>query len=122
MKLEILKENEIEIAELVSEEIEIKHLQDALDLMGNADYLGARSVIVHEKNFAPKFFDMKTKLAGEILQKYATYHFKLAIIGDFAKFQSNALNAFVIECNRRNHIFFVADKKTALAKISESKA
>jgi hypothetical protein len=85
-----------------------------------ADYLGARSVIVHEKNITPEFFDLKTKIAGEILQKYANYHFKLAIIGEFSKYESNALNAFVIECNRGNNIFFVEDADAAFNKIVQS--
>ena len=120
MNLEIVVENNVTVAELVSDEIEIRNVQNSLDLMGNADYLGARSVIVHEENIAPEFFDLKTKLAGEILQKYVNYHFKLAIVGEFEKYQSNALNAFVIECNRGNHIFFVEDRKVAFSKLTQS--
>jgi hypothetical protein len=120
MNLEIIRENDTAVAELISDRIEIRTVQDSLDLMGNADYLGARGVIVREENIMPKFFDLKTKLAGEILQKYANYHFKLAIVGEFTKYKSNALNAFVIECNRGNHIFFVESKAMALKKITQS--
>jgi len=42
----------------------------------------------------------------------------LAIIGDFEKFSSKALNAFIVECNRGNEIFFVSDIKTAIKKLA----
>ena len=120
MNLELIEENGATIAELVSNYIEINTVQDSVDLLGNASYLGASSVIVYEKNLTPAFFDLKTKIAGEILQKFANYQFKLAIVGEFEKYQSNALNAFVIECNRGNHIYFVEDRKTALKKLSKT--
>lgn len=114
MELKIAVENNVAIAELISDQIEINSVQDGLDLMAIADQLGARSLIVYENNLAPEFFDLKTKIAGEILQKYANYHFKLAIVGEFKKYQSHTLYAFAAECNRGNHIFFVADRQTAL--------
>jgi len=121
MNIEIAIENNVKIAELISDNVEIESVQDALDLMGNSDYLGARSVIIYKKNLPNEFFDLKTKLAGEILQKYANYHFKLAIVGKFETYQSNALRAFILECNRGKHIFFTEDRKTALEKLTKMK-
>jgi len=119
MKLNIHKiENKI-IAELDSDSCEINNVQDSLDLMANSDYQGARGVIVREKNIIPEFFDLKSGLAGEILQKYSNYNMKLAIIGNFKKYNSNSLNSFIIECNRGNHISFVNDKESAFKKVSK---
>ncbi len=117
MELEIIEKGKTKIATLKSIENVINTVQDATDLMGNADYQGARNIILEEKNLDPLFFDLKTGIAGDILQKISNYHMKLAIIGDFEKFNSNALNAFVIECNRGNHIFFVSDFDSALDKL-----
>ena len=94
--------------------------RDVIDLMGNADYYGARSIILDERNLQPEFFDLKTGVAGEILQKFSNYHMKLAIIGEFEKYKSNALNAFIIECNRGNSIFFTPDLETAVDKLAKS--
>ncbi|MCK7528774.1 MAG: DUF4180 domain-containing protein [Ignavibacteriales bacterium] len=33
--------------------------------------------------FISDFFDLKTGIAGEILQKFSTYNVRLAILGDF---------------------------------------
>lgn len=114
MDLKIIEVEEIKIAQLAAKDAVISTVQDAIDLLGNADYLGARRVNLEQQNLDPKFFDLKTGIAGEILQKYANYQMKLAIIGEFEKFQSNALSAFIVECNRGSHIFFVPDHDSAL--------
>ncbi len=108
--------NNVRIAEVISDEIVLNNVQDSLDLMANADYQGARKIILHEKNINPEFFKLSTGLAGEILQKYVNYKMKLAIVGDFSKYQSKSFNAFLIECNRGNQFFFVdsVDKATEL--------
>jgi hypothetical protein len=118
MEQRIFEYNGQKVAEIISDQIEISNVQDALDLMANADYEGARNMVICEKNFCPDFFDLKTGLAGEILQKYANYHMKLSIVGDFAKYNSNSLNAFIIECNRGRHIFFTLDIDTAVQKMT----
>lgn len=117
MEIEIIEYGNSKIAK-VSDETLINTVQDATDLLGNADYQGANKIIVKETNLAPQFFDLKTGIAGDILQKFSNYHKKLAIIGEFKKFNSNALNAFIIESNRGNHIFFVPDLESAMEKLT----
>ncbi len=117
MELRILESDTHSIAEVLSDKIEITCMQDSLDLMGNADYQGARRIIIHEKNLDPAFFKLASGLAGEILQKYSNYRMKLAIIGDFGKYGSKSLNAFIIECNRGSHIYFVPDLESAKKKL-----
>ena len=105
--------------EIISEDIVIKETQDAIDLLGECDYMGARSIIISEKNLPPEFFDLKTGFAGEILQKFSTYSFRLAIIGDFSKYQSKSLQDFIRESNRGNRIFFLTDLETALNRLKQ---
>ncbi|WP_449401649.1 DUF4180 domain-containing protein [Chryseobacterium wanjuense] len=52
-------------------------------------------VIIHEKNITPEFFDLKTKIAGDILQKFSNYRVKLAIVGDFSKYESKSIKDFI---------------------------
>lgn len=121
MNINIIEHDGTQIAELDSEDIVISSFQDGLDLMGNAYYQGIHSIIAYENQFSSDFFDLKTRVAGDILQKYATYNIKLAIIGEFEKFESNALNAFILECNRGNSIFFVKDRDDALGMLIKAK-
>ena len=117
MELKIFEVNQQKIAETISDGVVIKDTQDALDIMANADYQGARSIIVYEQHLKPEFFALQTGLAGEILQKYANYKMKLAVVGEFEKFKSNSLQAFIVESNRGELAFFVPDRETAIAKI-----
>jgi hypothetical protein len=117
VEIRILEIGDIKIAEVVSEEVEIRDVQDGLDLLGNADYQEARRLILYERNLEPAFFDLRSGLAGEIMQKCVTYGMKLAIIGDFDKYTSSSLQALIRECNRGNDIFFVPDIETARSKL-----
>ena len=117
MELEIFDVQKHKIAEIISEGIAINDTQDALDVMANASCEGARGVIINEKNLRPEFFELKTGMAGEILQKFSNYRMKLAIIGDFEKYKSKSLKAFIFESNRGSQIFFVTDRDTAISRI-----
>uniref|UniRef100_UPI0024E1BC26 DUF4180 domain-containing protein n=1 Tax=Chryseobacterium sp. TaxID=1871047 RepID=UPI0024E1BC26 len=63
--------NNIKIAEVISDDMLIQSSQDGLDLMGNIYYQGFDKIVLYEKNITPEFFDLKTKIAGEILQKFS---------------------------------------------------
>ena len=118
MNQKIIENNNQKIAEIISDQIEIRNEQDALDWMATARYEGADNIIIHEQNLPPEFFDLKTKLAGDILQKTVNYRMKIAIVGDFSKYNSSSLQAFIRECNRGRQIFFVGDLETAVIKLT----
>lgn len=100
------KINSIEIAEVISEKILIQNPDDALDLIGNLYYQGFDKIIIYEKNLTPDFFNLKNKLAGEILQKVSNYRMKLTIIGDFSNLKSKSLNDFIYESNIGSQVNF----------------
>ncbi len=115
MDFTIQEFNEHKVAVIDSPGLEIKSEQEALDIMANAGYQGATAIILPAENLSADFFDLKTGLAGDILQKFSNYRMKLAIIGSFEGYKSRSLAAFIRESNRGNLIFFVPDKDTALA-------
>lgn len=117
MELNIIEIKGVAIAKPATELRLINTVDDALDLIGNAGYLGALSVILHESNLAPEFFDLKTRFAGEVLQKFSNYNMRLAIAGDFDKFSSSALKDFIKESNRTGRVIFVKDEDEAKAKL-----
>jgi hypothetical protein len=106
--------NETQIAEVISNELIIQTTDDALDIIGNIYYQGYDKIIIHEKSITPAFFDLKTKLAGDILQKFSQYKMPLVIIGDFSKFKSNSLKAFIYESNKGKHVNFLNSINEAL--------
>jgi hypothetical protein len=120
MKINLLDINGVCIAEIVSDEIEIRDVQDALDILSECYSMGANSIIIDKKNIVPDFFDLKTGLAGEILRKFSTYRFKLAIIGDFSNVSSKSLKAFINESNKTGDTCFVSSLEEAKERLANS--
>ena len=117
MKIELIKNNSTSIAHVKADGIVINDVQDALDIMGNCNYQGVRSVIIGKENFTPEFFDLKTGIAGEILQKFSTYNFGLAIVGDFSGYTSKSLKDFIRESNQTGRIIFVLSLDEAINRM-----
>jgi sugar phosphate isomerase/epimerase len=109
--------NNIKIAEVTIDSGLIGGAQDILDIMADAGYNGCEGFIVHQKNLHKDFFDLKTRLAGDILQKFSNYRMRLAIIGDFSGYTSKSLKDFIRESNRTGIISFVSTHEEALSRL-----
>jgi hypothetical protein len=119
MEIRILERDGQKFGEVISDDLHLRAAQDVLDIMATASYDGCQNIIIHERNFDPDFFDLKTRIAGEILQKFSNYRMRLAIVGAFDKFESQSLRDFIVECNRGRTVFFVDDINAAVAKLSQ---
>ncbi|MGP1581783.1 MAG: DUF4180 domain-containing protein [Porphyromonas endodontalis] len=102
------------VTEIITDKVILRSTEDGLDLLGNLYYQGFDKIIIHEKNITPEFFDLKTKIAGEILQKFAQYQMPLIIVGDFSKYKSKSLNDFIFESNKSQQINFIKDLSNIL--------
>lgn len=118
MELSIIHRNNKTIAQLIHHEALLTDIDDFVDLLGNASYQGATGIIVNESQLSPEFFDLSTRIAGEILQKFSNYRMKLAIVGDFSKFSSKSLKDFIYESNKTGHILFVSTLEEAAQKLA----
>jgi len=118
MKIETYTINNINIAEIISEEIIINDAADGLDLLGNLYYQGFDKIIIYKQNITANFFDLKNGIAGEILQKFSNYRVSLAIIGDFSSFGSKSIKDFIYESNKGKHINFLVSTAEALEKLA----
>jgi hypothetical protein len=120
MKLNIIKQNEKTIVHVMHEEILITDVQSALDLMATVRYeTGADRIILDKRAICEEFFDLKTKLAGEILQKFTNYQVKLVIVGDFSVYTSKSLRDFIYESNHGKDVFFLSTEEEAAARLAE---
>lgn len=119
MIIDTIIENNIEIAIVSSSDILITDVQSALDFIATVGFeTGCYRIILNKSSVCEGFFDLKTKLAGEILQKFINYHVKIAIVGDFSVYTSKNLGDFIYESNRGKNIFFLPDEKQAIKKLS----
>ena len=107
MEIKIHTIDDRKIAEIISDDIVLQTVEDAVDLIGNMSYQGFDKFIIHEENMISDFFELKNKIAGNILQKFSQYSMPLVIIGDFEKYESKCLNDFIFESNKGKQINFV---------------
>ncbi|MEN7551696.1 DUF4180 domain-containing protein [Rapidithrix thailandica] len=110
--------NGSKIAEIISDRIVIASAEEGLDVLGNVYYQGFDSLVLHQQNITPDFFDLKTQMAGEILQKFSNYRVRLAIVGDFTQVDSQSLRDFIFESNKTGLVNFVNSTQQALEILS----
>lgn len=109
--------NLLTIAELLQGSELISSPEEIMDLIADISFHGSDRMIIHEKNLHPDFFNLKSGLAGEMLQKFSNYRMKLAITGDFSEIESKSLRDFIRECNRGQTVFFVNSVDDALIRL-----
>ena len=114
MRIETHRIGQAKVAEIQAEELVLTSVEDGLSLLGDLYYQGFDKIILHEENIVPEFFDLNTKLAGEVLQKFVQYRMPLAVVGDFSKCTSKSLRDFIYECNQGRQVNFVQELSSAL--------
>lgn len=120
MNIEKITENNINVAHIISDEIVISDAQTVVDLMFNVKYQsGTKNIAISKNLIAEKFFILSSGLAGEILQKFINYQFRIAIYGDYTKYTSKPLKDFIYESNKRRDIFFTDSLDTAVKKLTD---
>lgn len=104
-----------DIVALQENGIVIHNAQEFLDVVMN---LPSDRVIIYKENVPEEFFDLRSGLAGEILQKAVNYSRQLGIVGDLSKYPSRSLKAFVYESNKSDSVIFTDTLDEALQKLS----
>ncbi|MDQ2902959.1 MAG: DUF4180 domain-containing protein [Chloroflexota bacterium] len=89
----------------------LKSEREAVDLIGEAISQGVEWILVPVERLEDDFFQLETRLAGHIIQKFVMYRRRLVILGDISRHvaQSSALKAFVYETNRGTQVWFLKD-------------
>lgn len=117
MNFEIITQNQT-VAVLCGESVMITDADSALDVLMTAKYdYHADRIAVSKNLICEDFFELRTGIAGELLQKFINYHGKLAVYGDFSGYTSKALHDFLYESNHGRDIFFVNTKQEAIRKL-----
>lgn len=121
MNIRKITANGNEIAIVNSDEIIILDVQSALDFMMSVNYeTGSHSIVLNKEAITPYFFILSSRIAGEILQKFITYQFKFAIVGDYSGYTSKPLKDFICESNKGRDIFFVSSEEDAIEKLGRA--
>lgn len=86
----------------------LRNDRDAVELIGEVVGQSAALVVIPTERLDEEFFHLKTRIAGEILQKFVQYGVRVAIVGDISRYaqESSSLRDFVRESNRGEMIWF----------------
>jgi PadR family transcriptional regulator, regulatory protein AphA len=76
--------------------------RDAVELIGLCGEQDTHRLLLHATNLPDQFFDLKSGLAGAILQKFVNYHMKVALIIPPDLLQGK-FRDYVLEANRGRH-------------------
>lgn len=121
MNKKTITANDIIITSIQSEDVLMNDVQSALDLLSSVFFNdNCQHIILNKEAIIEEFFRLSSGIAGEVLQKVVNFRMKLAIIGDFSGYTSKPLKDFIYECNNGNDIFFVADEKQAIEKLTKN--
>jgi hypothetical protein len=118
MEFNIVFNNGKPIAIVESKQM-INNAQEALELLVNCMTRGTNKVVMRDNNLNKDFFDLKTGVAGEVLQKFSTYDGYLAIVGNFDHYTGRSLHDFIYESNKQKRINFVSDLEEAIEILSK---
>ena len=107
------------IVAILDKDVKIDKTHQILDIIATLQYNeGSTDVgmIIPKECLAEKFFDLKTRFAGDLLQKFSNYKMSLVIVGDFSEYTSKSFKDFIRECNRGRQIFFLLSVEDGLEK------
>ncbi|GHU50533.1 hypothetical protein FACS1894127_5870 [Clostridia bacterium] len=107
-----------DIAVINSEVLLITDAQSALDLTATIYYEhNVTKMVINKETISEDFFKLSTGIAGDIVQKFVNYHFRVAIVGDFSNYTSKPLRDYMFECNNGKHLCFVANEQGAVERL-----
>lgn len=89
-------------------------------MIGEAMQERAEMILLPLERLAEDFFQLKTLLAGQIIQKCVIYHLRLVILGDIAPYmaRSKSFRDFVHEANRGKQVWFLAERQELDARLA----
>jgi hypothetical protein len=96
--------------------------QSVVDIIGETWDQHADLLVVPVERLAPEFFRLSTGLAGDVLQKFVNYGYRVAIVGEIDAYlsASSALRDFVRESNSGRHVWFLPDRAALDARLTST--
>lgn len=123
MTFRLIGQGEGAVAVVEGEGVLLASPQDMLDLIATLYYQqGCTRIVLQKQSITEDFFDLRSGVAGEMLQKVINYRASLAIVGDFSRYTSKALRDFIYESNNGRHIFFLPTEAAAVEKLQSAVA
>ncbi len=100
----------VRVLEIARDGPTLRSDRDALDLIGEAFGHRPDWIALPVARMGDEFFQLRTRILGEVVQKFVNYGLSVAIVGDVSRqvAASDSLRGFVSEANRGRSVWFVA--------------
>jgi len=96
-------------------QILIRSEQDAVDLVAICGEQGSHKLLLYAGNLIDDFFDLKTGLAGLVLQKLVNYHIQMAAVVPRDLWRQGRFRELANESNRNRHFGIFESRDQAVA-------
>ncbi|MEO8025742.1 MAG: DUF4180 domain-containing protein [Bryobacteraceae bacterium] len=115
--IEIL--NGVRILVMPPDGAKLKTAADAVEIVAEAATYRAGIVVIPVERLDGDFFQLATRVAGEIVQKFVNYRIHIAILGEVSEHvgRSAAFRDFVVESNRGTYLWFLDDLSQLEARL-----
>jgi molybdopterin-guanine dinucleotide biosynthesis protein A len=113
LNYQIIKIENKKYIELISADTPLSTENDALDLISLCWEHETSFVVIHNEALSESFFDLKTKAAGNIIQKLVNYGAKAAAIISQETIQNERFKEMAMEINKGNHFRMYGSKEEA---------
>lgn len=109
--MSIWEANGVRVYEVANEGAKLGSDRSASDMIGETYGQEIDLIAIPVARLVPEFLELKTRVAGDFLQKFVTYGFRIAIVGDISEAvaASKSLHDFVYESNKVGRVLFVRD-------------
>jgi hypothetical protein len=113
--------NRVRVYEVAAHGPKLRTADDAVNLMSAASKHHDAIIAIPMERLSDDFFELRTRVAGELIQKFAMYGRRVAIVGDVSHraTTSKSLSAFIVESNCGRDLWFVRDLKELTNRVSE---
>lgn len=99
--------------EVVSTAEPVSSENDALDMIALCWEHEANALMINYETLSENFFKLKTKVAGNIIQKFVNYNIKVAAIVPQETIQKGRFKEMALETNKGNHFRLYESKEEA---------
>lgn len=113
MKYTVSEINGKKYIEYASAETPIRTEQDAIDLISACFEYNTNLSLIQAQSLTDDFFQLRTGLAGSVLQKFVNYNVKVAVVLTDQQKIKGKFKEFITEANKGNSFRVFSSKEEA---------
>lgn len=113
MNMQVMKYGNTVYLEAMPRQKLIENEHDAVDVIGVCGEHNSTRLLLYAENLTDQFFDLKTRVAGQILQKFMNYGIRAALVLSPDFVQQGRFAEMALEANRGRYFGIFHDKAEA---------